>query len=161
MPDPHYLFMETRGFIVLRAQARWYCAVLLACQLVGCAMTDRPTSAQPPQVQVVEGLTLKLWSEPSPARVGTNTIFLEVNAPTRKAMGKRDVLLTYQSAEGTKATARMRPVPGKFDIFRAVVELDSAGNRTFTVSVQSPTQPPAIANFQLPVIASAVSLLIE
>jgi hypothetical protein len=149
--------METQGFIVLTAQARWYCAVLLACQLVGCATTNRPTTAQPPQVQIVEGLTLKLWSEPSPARVGTNQIVLEVNAPTRNAMVRRDVLLTHQSTEGMKSTARMRPVPGKFDTFGAVVELDSAGNRTFTVSVQSPTQLPAIAHFQLSVIASAES----
>ena len=146
--------METPGFIALRAQARWYCAMLLACQLVGCTTTDRPTSAQPPQLQIVEGLTLKLWSEPSPARVGTNQIFLEVNAPTRKATVKSDVLLTFQSAEGTKATVRMRPVPGKFDIFSAMVEFDSIGKRTFTATVQSATQRPAIAHFQLAVIAS-------
>jgi hypothetical protein len=76
-------------------------------------------------------------------------------------MVRRDVQLTSQSAAGMKATIRMQPVSGKFDIFRAVVELDSAGIRTFTVSVQSPTEAPAIAHFQLPVIASAVSLLIE
>lgn len=146
--------METTGFIVLRDQARWYCAVLLACQLVGCTTTDRPTSAQPPQVQIVEGMTLKLWSEPSPARMGMNQIFLEVNAPTRKAMDKRDVLLSYQSAEGKTATVRMRPAPGKFDSFSAMVEFDSAGKKTLTATVQSATQRPAVAHFQLPVIAS-------
>ncbi|NGZ10159.1 MAG: hypothetical protein CV088_12360 [Nitrospira sp. LK70] len=146
--------MKNPGFIVLRSPARWYCAVLLACQLVGCATTDRPASAQPPQVQIAEGLTLKLWSEPSPPRVGSNQIFLEVNAPTRNAMDKRDVLLSYQSAEGTKSIARMRPVPGKFDIFSALVEFDSAGKKTLTATVQSATQRPAIAHFQLPVIAS-------
>lgn len=69
-------------------------------------------------------------------------------------MVQRDVLLSYQSAEGTKATARMRPVPGKFDIFSAMVEFDSAGKRTFTATVQGATQRPVIAHFQLPVIAS-------
>lgn len=147
--------------MILRAQACWYCVVLVVCQLVGCATTDRPTTAQPPQAQIVGGLTLKLWSDPSPARVGTNQIFLEVNAPTRNAMVKRDVLLTHQSADGMKASVRMRPAPGKFDTYRAVVELTSSGDSTFTVLVQSPTQAPAIAHFQLPVIASTLSLLIE
>jgi len=144
---------------VLRAPARWSCAVLLACQLVGCA-TDSLT-APTPQVQMVDALTLKLWSEPWPAHVGMNHIFLEVNAPTRNTMVKRDVLLSYQSAEGTTATVRMRPVPGKFDIFRAMVEFDSAGEKTFTAMVQSATKQPALAHFQLPVIASDESLPVE
>jgi hypothetical protein len=72
-------------------------------------------------------------------------------------MVNRNILLTYQPAEGTTATVPMRPVPGKFDIFRAMVQLDSAGKRTFTTSVQSSTKPPAIAHFQLPVIAPTES----
>jgi hypothetical protein len=100
---------------------------------------------------MVNSLTLKLWSEPSPPRVGENHVFLEVNAPTRNAMVKRDVLLTYQSAEGTIFTVPMRPVPGQLDVFRAVIELDSPGRIIFSPSVQSPTKPPAIAHFQLPV----------
>jgi hypothetical protein len=133
---------------------RWYCAVLLACQFVGCTTTDSLT-VPTPQVQMVNALTLKLWSDPWPARVGENHIFLEVNAPTRKAMVNRDILLTYQSVEGTTATVPMQPVPGKLDTFKAVVELDSAGKRTFTASVQGSTKPPAIAHFQLPVIQFA------
>ena len=100
---------------------------------------------------MVNALTLKLWCEPSPPRVGENHVFLEVNAPTRNAMVKRDVLLTYQSAEGTISTVRMRPVPGQLDVFKAVIELDSPGRIIFSPSVQSPTKPPAIAHFQFPV----------
>jgi len=126
--------------------------VLLACQLVGCT-TDSLTAPQ--QVQMVNALTLKLWSDPWPARPGENHIFVEVNAPTRKAMVNRTILLTYQSATGTMDTVLMQPVAGKFDTFKAVVELDSAGETTFTASVQSSTTPPAIAHFQLPVIQFA------
>jgi hypothetical protein len=101
---------------------------------------------------MVNALTLKLWSEPSPARVGENHIFVELNAPTRNAMVNRNILLTYQSATGTVDTVLMQPVAGKFDTFKAVVELDFVGETTFTTSVQSSTKPPAIAYFQLPVV---------
>src|SRR5574338_911726 len=146
---------------VWRSPARWYCAVLLICPLAGCATIDSLT-ARAPQVQMVNALTLKLWSDPWPARVGENHLFLEVNAPTRKAMVNRDVLLTYQSAKGT-TTVPMRPVSGTIDIFQAVVTLDSPGDGIFSTSVQSPTKPPATAHFRLPIIqaAPAESLPIE
>jgi hypothetical protein len=136
--------------------------MLLVYQLTGCTTVD-PVTAPEKQVQMVNALTLKLWSDPSPPRVGTNHIFLEVNAPTRNAMVNRDVLLTYQSAEGTTSTVLMQPVPGQIDVFKAVIELDSAGKVVFSPSVQSPTKPPAIAYFRLPVIqfASTNPLSIE
>jgi hypothetical protein len=144
---------------VVRGPARWSCTVLLACQLMGCATPDSLTA--PPQVQMVNALTLKLWSDPWPVRVGENQIFLEVNAPTRNAIVNKGILLTYQSAERTMTTVPMQPVPGKIDTYKVVIELVSAGETTFTASVQSSTKPPAIAEFQLPVIASAEFLPIE
>lgn len=153
---------RTRPETVRRQSVSWYCAMLLACQLVGCAAGDFRT-IPPRQVQMVDALTLKLWTDPWPARVGENHIFVEVNAPTRKAMVNRDVLLTYHSADGAMTTVPMQPVPGKIDVFKAVVELESAGKQHFTASVQSSTRPPATALFQLPVIefASADSLPVE
>ena len=141
---------------------RWQGLILLVCVLTGFVLLDSSTSSAK-QVQMVNALTLKFWSEPSPARVGEVTIFLEVNAPTRTAMVNRDVLLTYRSAEGTTATVTMESVPGKIDVFRAMIELDSAVTTVFSVSVQSPTKPPAIAHFDLPVlqVASSKTLSIE
>jgi hypothetical protein len=112
---------------------------------------------------MVNALTLKLWTEPSPPRVGENHIFVEVNAPTRNAMVHRDVVLTYQSAEAAFSNISMQPVPGKIDVFRAVIELESPGKIGVSASVQSATKPPAIGHFELPVIqyASAESLSIE
>ncbi|MDF0667580.1 MAG: hypothetical protein P0119_16130 [Nitrospira sp.] len=63
--------------------------------------------------------------------------------PAHLSIGRRD--------EGHSPNAAC---PGEFDIFSAMVEFDSAGKRTFTAMVQSATQRPAIAHFQLPVIAS-------
>lgn len=128
---------------------------------MGCTPID--STVQTRQVQMVNALTLKLWSEPSPPRVRENHIFLEVNAPTRNAMVNRDVLLTHQSVEGTASTVLMQPVPGKIDVFKAVIELDSPGKIVVSASVQSPTKPPAIARFQLPVIqfASTETLSVE
>jgi hypothetical protein len=108
---------------------------------------------------MVNALTLKCWSDPYPLREGENSIYLEVNAPTRIAMVNRDVLLTYPSAEGTTSTVSMQPVPGKIDVFRAVIELDAAGTTGFLASVQSPTKPPATARFYLPVVQVASTTL--
>jgi hypothetical protein len=136
--------------------------MLVVYQLTGCTTVDSVTVPEK-QVQMVNALTLKLWSEPSPPRIGKNHIFLEVNAPTRNAMVNRDVLLTYQSAEGTTSTVLMQPVPGQIDVFKAVIELDSVGKVVFSPSVQSPTKPPAIAHFRLPVtqFASTETLPVE
>ncbi len=147
-----------------RHPVRWYGAIamLVVYQLTGCTPVDSLTVPEK-HVQVVNALTLKLWSDPSPPRVGENHIFLEVNAPTRNAMVNRDVLLTYQPTEGTTSTVLMQPVPGQLDVFKAVIELESAGKVVFSPSVQSPTKAPAIAHFRLPVIqfASSETLPVE
>ncbi|HJR75573.1 MAG TPA: hypothetical protein VJ805_01330, partial [Nitrospiraceae bacterium] len=148
----HWRFSRTwlRRCFSWRHPLHWYIGVLVAYQFIGCAPIDSLT-VPTKQVQMINALTLKFWSDPSPLRVGANHIFVEVNAPTRNAMVNRDVLLTYQSAEGTTSTVRMQPVPGQLDVFTAVIELDSPGKTTFSASVQSPTKPPAVAHFQLPV----------
>ena len=158
-------FLSTRLFWP-SSPAHWCVAVLLVNQLMGCVPLDSSTSQTKQahkQVQMVNALTLKLWSEPSPLREGENSIYLEVNAPTRRAMVNRSVLLTYLTAQGTTSSVSMELVPGTIDVFRAVVELDPAVTTVLSVSVQSPTKPPAIAHFQLPLVqlASTKPLSIE
>lgn len=150
-------FLSTRLFWP-SSPAHWCVAVLLVNQLIGCVPLDSSAVATK-QVQMVNALTLKFWSDPYPLREGENSIYLEVNAPTRIAMVNRDVLLTYPSAEGTTSTVPMQPVPGKIDVFRALIELDAAATIGFLASVQSPTKPPATAHFYLPVVQVASTTL--
>ena len=128
------------------------CVIALSWSLFAACTHGAVSSSLAKQEQIVGGLGFEFWTVPSPARVGENIIFVELDAGSDKVLSELHVLLTYMaSSASTPIHTSMRNTES-LDTFSSTLQLTKAGPATFIVTVQSPSRPPVRATFTVTVV---------